>query len=88
MHLMETDPEDRQAPEQPGHTIMEASASESLTASRTDGSARPDQEIDFPEQVDPMLATVDAPRFGDEAGWAFEMKWDGVRTIAYLPMGA
>ncbi len=28
-----------------------------------------------------MLATlVDAAHFGDEAGWAFEMKWDGVRT--------
>ena len=45
-------------------------------------------DFEFPEQVDPMLATpVDAARFGDEAGWAFEMKWDGVRTIAYLAGG-
>ena len=35
-----------------------------------------------------MLATlIDAAHFGDEAGWAFEMKWDGVRTIAYLAGG-
>jgi bifunctional non-homologous end joining protein LigD len=46
------------------------------------------EEIDFPEQVAPMLATlVDAAHFGDESGWAFEMKWDGVRTIAYLAGG-
>ena len=35
-----------------------------------------------------MLATlVDAAHFGDEDGWAFEMKWDGVRAIAYLAGG-
>ena len=35
-----------------------------------------------------MLATLDAPeQFGDEDGWAFEMKWDGVRTVAYLAGG-
>ncbi len=70
MHLMETDPEDKEPRPEPvdGHTS--------------------DQEIDFPEQVPPMLATlVDAARFGDESGWAFEMKWDGVRAIAYLAGG-
>jgi bifunctional non-homologous end joining protein LigD len=62
MHLMETDPEDRQGP-----------------------STTSDQKVDFPEPVAPMLATlVDATHFGDENGWAFEMKWDGVRAIAYL----
>ena len=50
---------------------------------------RPAEEIDFPEQVDPMLATLtDAAHFGDESGWAFEMKWDGVRAIATWPVGA
>ena len=35
-----------------------------------------------------MLATLtDAAHFGDESGWAFEMKWDGVRTTAYLAGG-
>ena len=89
MHLMETDPEDRQgAGTGSDHTIMAASATGDLTASGIDDVARSDQEIDFPEQVDPMLATsIDAPQFGDEAGWAFEMKWDGVRTVAYLAGG-
>ncbi len=42
----------------------------------------------FPEDVAPMLATPQDPaRFGDEQGWAFEMKWDGVRTLAYLAGG-
>ena len=35
-----------------------------------------------------MLATLTKPEdFGDEDGWAFEMKWDGVRTVAYLAGG-
>ena len=35
-----------------------------------------------------MLATlIDADQFGDEDGWAFEMKWDGVRAVAYLAGG-
>ena len=35
-----------------------------------------------------MLATlVDRRGFGDEDGWAFEMKWDGVRAVVYLAGG-
>ena len=35
-----------------------------------------------------MLATLTiAEHFGDQEGWAFEMKWDGVRTVAYLAGG-
>ena len=35
-----------------------------------------------------MLATLtDVEHFGDATDWAFEMKWDGVRTIAYLAEG-
>ena len=35
-----------------------------------------------------MLATLtDVEHFGDATDWAFEMKWDGVRTIAYLADG-
>jgi bifunctional non-homologous end joining protein LigD len=30
---------------------------------------------------------VEEAKFGDETGSAFEMKWDGVRTIAYLAAG-
>ena len=35
-----------------------------------------------------MLATLTtAKNFGPEEGWAFEMKWDGVRAVAYLAGG-
>jgi len=34
----------------------------------------------LPEPVAPMLASAGEPPFGP--GWAFEFKWDGVRTIA------
>ena len=46
------------------------------------------EPVDFPEVIAPMLATLKKPEeFGDEEGWAFEMKWDGVRTVAYLADG-
>ncbi|HEY5822282.1 MAG TPA: ATP-dependent DNA ligase [Propionibacteriaceae bacterium] len=45
-------------------------------------------ESRFPDEVEPMLATLtDVENFGPEDGWAFEMKWDGVRTVAYLAGG-
>jgi bifunctional non-homologous end joining protein LigD len=35
-----------------------------------------------------MLATlIEVEDFGEEDGWAFEMKWDGVRAMAYLADG-
>ncbi len=43
---------------------------------------------EFPAPVEPMLATLtDAEHFGDQEGWAFEMKWDGVRAMVYLAGG-
>jgi bifunctional non-homologous end joining protein LigD len=85
MHLMETDPEDRDGPgsthPEPG---KEQSPDQEVRPEAGEGQ-RPAEEIEFPEQVDPMLATLtDAAHFGDESGWAFEMKWDGVRAICYL----
>jgi bifunctional non-homologous end joining protein LigD len=80
MHLMATDPEDLVRPEP-----VEGRA-------RT-GSARMVPEpveghIGFPETIAPMLATtVKQAEFGREDGWAYEMKWDGVRTVAYLAGG-
>lgn len=45
----------------------------------------PPSAAGFPERVEPMLATLTTQEaFGSETGWAFEMKWDGVRTIASL----
>jgi len=71
MHLMETDPEDS-----------------AIHPQAVEVPGDPVEEIEFPEQLEPMLATlVEAGRFGDESGWAFEMKWDGVRIIAYLAAG-
>ncbi|HYY12071.1 MAG TPA: non-homologous end-joining DNA ligase [Kineosporiaceae bacterium] len=44
-------------------------------------------EEEFPALVRPMLAVPgELPPAGDDA-WAFEMKWDGVRTVAYVRDG-
>jgi len=41
---------------------------------------------ELPEHVEPMLARLSTmPR--DEANWAFEVKWDGVRAIAHSQPG-
>jgi bifunctional non-homologous end joining protein LigD len=87
MHLMETDPEDSEGPSTgSGHMSVSPEPFDKLRTAPVEG--RSTADLDFPEHVDPMLATpVDAARFGDEAGWAFEMKWDGVRTVAYLAGG-
>ncbi len=40
----------------------------------------------MPEGVRPMLAALGAlPK--DDAGWAYEFKWDGIRAIAYVDGG-
>jgi bifunctional non-homologous end joining protein LigD len=47
----------------------------------------PAEERDpFPESVVPMLAKL-APLPADDTGWATEVKWDGVRAIAYCRPG-
>src|SRR5579859_1002243 len=44
------------------------------------------ERVPMPEHVLPMLARAgDLP--ADEANWSFEVKWDGVRAIAYLQPG-
>jgi bifunctional non-homologous end joining protein LigD len=92
MHLMATDPEDLAEAELPTRPAQPAQAP-------PDDRARPvahpqpatrksPTEIDFPEPIQPMLATlIDPEHFGDETGWAFEMKWDGVRAMVYLAGG-
>jgi bifunctional non-homologous end joining protein LigD len=38
-----------------------------------------------PERFAPMLATLGALEgLGGDDGWGFEMKWDGVRALAYV----
>ena len=39
----------------------------------------------MPERIEPMLASTGALPSGD--GWAFEIKWDGVRAIGYAEGG-
>jgi bifunctional non-homologous end joining protein LigD len=42
----------------------------------------------MPSLVQPMLATLgELPPAEEDADWAYEMKWDGVRTVAYVDGG-
>src|SRR5260370_40360050 len=44
------------------------------------------ERVALPVWVPPMLATAgELPR--SDGGWAYEMKWDGVRASAYLAGG-
>lgn len=40
----------------------------------------------MPSDISPMLATLIVKPF-DEAGWSYEIKWDGYRALAYLKKG-
>ena len=52
---------------------------------RMDPPEDPDREP-MPKRIEPMLArTGELPR--DDENWAFEIKWDGVRAIAYVDGG-
>ena len=52
---------------------------------RMDPPEDPDREP-MPEQLEPMLArTGELP--ADDGRWAFEIKWDGVRAIAFVQGG-
>jgi bifunctional non-homologous end joining protein LigD len=42
-----------------------------------------ERDVDAHDLVRPMLA-VPGELPADETGWAFEMKWDGVRAVAYV----
>jgi len=40
---------------------------------------------DAPKRLSPMLATLGSSKdISDEEEWAFEMKWDGIRALAFL----
>jgi bifunctional non-homologous end joining protein LigD len=57
-----------------------------MTFPNARGSAGVPGPARLPAQLAPMMAVAGAlPR--DDEGWAFEMKWDGVRALAYLDGG-
>jgi bifunctional non-homologous end joining protein LigD len=52
---------------------------------RMDPPEDPDREP-MPERLEPMLART-GPLPGDDENWAFEIKWDGIRAIAFVQGG-
>lgn len=53
---------------------------------RMDPPADPDAEP-MPDRIVPMLATTGGLPARDEGRWAYEIKWDGVRAVAYSEPG-
>ncbi|HWG03209.1 MAG TPA: non-homologous end-joining DNA ligase, partial [Trebonia sp.] len=45
------------------------------------------ERLPLPVSVRPMLATPGHPRDSDLANWSIEMKWDGVRALAFCENG-
>ncbi len=52
---------------------------------RMDPAADPSAEA-MPQHIQPMLSRPSALP-GDDAGWSYEVKWDGVRALAYSEPG-
>jgi bifunctional non-homologous end joining protein LigD len=53
---------------------------------RMDPPADPER-VAMPERILPMLADATAALPREESRWSFEVKWDGVRAIAYVKPG-
>ncbi len=53
---------------------------------RMDPPADPEREP-MPDRIVPMMARPSGALPRDEKNWSFEVKWDGVRAIAYLQPG-
>lgn len=45
------------------------------------------ERLPLPAALKPMLATPGGPPAGDPSAWSVEMKWDGVRALAFLETG-
>ncbi len=63
-----------------------ADAKDDWMIHRMDPPADPSREP-MPEQLVPMLARASTAVPADDAAWSFEIKWDGVRAIAYVQPG-
>jgi bifunctional non-homologous end joining protein LigD len=57
-----------------------------MSLSDAQGAAGGPGEARQPARLAPMLAVPGALP-GDDAGWAYEMKWDGVRALAFIEDG-
>jgi bifunctional non-homologous end joining protein LigD len=73
-----------------GRTIEEIK--EELPPKRSPSPLRPDElqdarKADMPSRLEPMLATIGDHPFSDP-NWLFEIKWDGVRALAWIVNGA
>ena len=45
------------------------------------------ERLSLPATLKPMLATTGDPPARDQGNWAVEMKWDGVRALAFIENG-
>jgi bifunctional non-homologous end joining protein LigD len=73
-----------------GRTIEEIK--QELPPKRSPSPLRPDELQDarkapMPSRLEPMLATIGDHPFSDP-NWLFEIKWDGVRALAWIDDGA
>src|SRR4051794_32492665 len=65
---------------------MKAKRSNTATTPISEDKASHGKSASFPADIKPMLATlVDKPV--DEAGWLYEVKWDGFRAVGYTFKG-
>ena len=62
------------------------SAKQDWMIHRMDPPDDPDREP-IPERIVPMMARADDRLPEPQRGWSFEVKWDGVRAIAYVQPG-
>ncbi len=67
-----------------GRYVLFATQAEKWMIHRMDPA--PDDFVPMPDHIAPMLAQP-GPLPSDDAGWAYEFKWDGVRCILYVDGG-
>lgn len=74
--------------EQPDSSIKKQVPVKKTTAKKAINKTKAGRGIKkaFPQSVSPMLATLVEKPF-DEAGWLYEIKWDGYRAIALMKKG-
>jgi bifunctional non-homologous end joining protein LigD len=68
-----------------GRYVLFRTGGDNWMIHRMDPPEDPDREP-MPERIAPMLART-GPLQGDDSRWAYEIKWDGVRAIAYAEGG-